>query len=41
MSRFNDAMMSSDLLIIVGQYLMPSVGEWTFTPGVHDPAQDL
>lgn len=34
MSRSNDAMMSSDLLIIVGQYLMPSVGEWTFTPGV-------
>ena len=33
-SRSNEAMMSADLLIVVGQYLMPSVGEWTFTPGV-------
>lgn len=34
MSRSNDAMMSADLVVVVGQYLMPSVGEWTFTPGV-------
>jgi thiamine pyrophosphate-dependent acetolactate synthase large subunit-like protein len=46
MSRSNDAMMSADLLIIVGQYLMPSVGEWTFGPGVttirvHPVAEDI
>jgi len=30
----NDALMSADLVVFVGQYLMPNVGEWTFSPGV-------
>jgi thiamine pyrophosphate-dependent acetolactate synthase large subunit-like protein len=30
----NDALMSADLIVFVGQYLMPSAGEWTFPPGI-------
>src|ERR1700722_7292697 len=33
-SMSNSALMSADLVIFVGQYLMPNPGEWTFAPGV-------
>ncbi len=45
-SMSNGALMSADLVIFVGQYLMPSVGEWTLPPGVktirvHPVQEDL
>jgi acetolactate synthase-1/2/3 large subunit len=33
-SMSNDALMSADLLVLVGQYSMPGPEEWTFPPGV-------
>jgi thiamine pyrophosphate-dependent acetolactate synthase large subunit-like protein len=33
-SMANDALMSADLAVFVGQYLMPTPGEWTLAPGV-------
>ncbi len=33
-SMSNSALMSADLVIFVGQYLMPNPGEWTFAPAV-------
>jgi acetolactate synthase I/II/III large subunit len=33
-SMSNDALMSADLVVFVGQYSMPSPEEWTFPPGV-------
>jgi thiamine pyrophosphate-dependent acetolactate synthase large subunit-like protein len=45
-SMSNGALMSADLVIFVGQYLMPSAGEWTLPPGVktirvHPVQEDL
>jgi thiamine pyrophosphate-dependent acetolactate synthase large subunit-like protein len=45
-SMSNDALMSADLVVFVGQYLMPNPGEWTLPPGVktirvHPVQEDL
>lgn len=45
-SMSNGALMSADLVIFVGQYQMPTVGQWTFPPGVrtirvHPVQEDL
>jgi thiamine pyrophosphate-dependent acetolactate synthase large subunit-like protein len=45
-SMSNLALMSADLVIFVGQYQMPSAGEWTLPPGVktirvHPVQEDL
>ena len=45
-SMSNGALMSADLVIFVGQYQMPTVGEWTLPPGVttirvHPVQEDL
>ncbi|MGC4027896.1 MAG: thiamine pyrophosphate-binding protein [Steroidobacteraceae bacterium] len=42
----NEALLSADLVVVIGQYLMPSVGDWTFEPGVptirvHPEAEDI
>ncbi len=42
----NNALMSADLVVFVGQYHMPTVGEWTLPPGVktirvHPVQEDL
>jgi acetolactate synthase I/II/III large subunit len=46
LSMANDAMMNADLAVIVGQYVMPTVGEWTIPPGVttirvHPESEDI
>ena len=33
-SMSNDALMSADLIVFVGQYSMPGPQEWTFPPGI-------
>lgn len=33
-SMSNDALMSADLVVFIGQYSMPTVREWTLPPGV-------
>ena len=45
-SMSNDALMSADLVVFVGQYSMPSPSEWTLPPGVktirvHPVQEDL
>jgi thiamine pyrophosphate-dependent acetolactate synthase large subunit-like protein len=45
-SMSNGALMSADLVIFVGQYQMPTVGDWTLPPGVptirvHPVQEDL
>jgi thiamine pyrophosphate-dependent acetolactate synthase large subunit-like protein len=45
-SMSNGALMSADLVIFVGQYQMPTAGEWTLPPGVrtirvHPVQEDL
>jgi thiamine pyrophosphate-dependent acetolactate synthase large subunit-like protein len=45
-SMSNDALMSADLVIFVGQYSMPTTEEWTLSPGVktirvHPEQEDL
>ena len=45
-SMSNGALMSADLVVFVGQYQMPSAGEWTLPPGVktirvHPVQEDL
>jgi thiamine pyrophosphate-dependent acetolactate synthase large subunit-like protein len=45
-SMSNDALMSADLVVFVGQYQMPTVGEYTLPPGiktirVHPVQEDL
>jgi thiamine pyrophosphate-dependent acetolactate synthase large subunit-like protein len=46
LSMANDAMINADLVVIVGQYVMPTMGEWTFPPGVttiriHPESEDI
>ena len=45
-SLSNNALMSADLVVFVGQYHMPTIGEWTLPPGVktirvHPVQEDL